>query len=468
MTPIAWCGVPGGAFAMGSDPRAAHPPERDESPRHAVQLEAFRVAREPVTNAAYAAFVTATGHPPPCSWPEGRCPSGAEDVPVTYVTWDDARAYCAWVDGRLPTEAEWEAATGAADGRLWPWGDALPSTDRAVLDRGIGGPAPLGGREAGASPVGAWDLAGNVLEWVSSAYRPYPFDALDGRESSELPGPRVARGGAYVHGAGAARCTARHALGRWAADPYVGIRPAADAGAGDARVDWLDVPAGSVLLGRDPEPGRSDEALPDELPLHRVVLAGFELARTPVTNAQYAVFVEETGHRAPPHWADGSGAATAADVPVTWVDWQDARAFAAWAGGRLPTEAEWEHAARGGDRRRFPWGPEAQAEGRALVGLGGKTGAPGPVGARPCGAAACGALDLGGNVWEWVSSLYRPYPYDAGDGREERDAAGERVLRGGSFASPGLRWARCAFRSRSHPGRRQGHIGFRIARGGEG
>jgi formylglycine-generating enzyme required for sulfatase activity len=227
-------------------------------------------------------------------------------------------------------------------------------------------------------------------------------------------------------------------VGRWAADPYVGFRPAADAGGGDPRVDWVDAPGGQVWLGHDTEPAAWDDALPDELPLHVVELASFEIARTPVTNAQYAAFVAETGHRPPPHWSEG-GAAAADDVPVTWVDWHDAR-------------------------HRFPWGEDGDPRDRALVGLDPKRGAPGPVEARPRGAAACGAVDMAGNVWEWVSSLYRPYPYEATDGREDPAATGERVLRGGSFASPGLRWARCAFRSRSHPCRRQAHIGFRPTR----
>lgn len=464
MSAIEWCSVPGGGFVMGSDPRAAFPPDPDESPRHPVTLEAFRIAREPVTNTEYAAFVQATRHSPPAAWAEGALAPGADAVPVTYVTWDDARAYCAWVGGRLPTEAEWEVAAGGGDDRLWPWGDELPTAAHAVHGAGIGSPAPLGGRERGVAPSGALDLAGNVLEWVSSAYRPYPYDPLDGREGLSAPGLRVARGGSYVHGPGALRCSARHAIGRWAADPYIGFRVAAAPGAGDAGTDWVEVPACVARIGRDPETAPHDEALPDELPAHEVVLRPFQLSRTPVTNAQYSAFVQTTGHRSPPHWAAAEPAPGVAELPVTWVDWHDANAFARWVGARLPTEAEWEAAARGGECRRYPWGNEEVADDRALVGLGAKTGSPGRVGERGRGVAACGALDLGGNVWEWVSSLYRPYPYDAGDGREDGAVAGERVLRGGSFASPGLHWARCAFRSRSHPGRRQSHIGFRLAR----
>ena len=464
MSGIEWCAVAGGPFAMGSDPRAAYPPDPDEAPRQVVDTGAFRLAREPVSNADYASFVRSTGHPPPCSWPSGEPPGGSDAVPVTYVTWDDARAYCAWAGGRLPTEVEWERAAIGGDGRLWPWGDELPSAERAVFAAGIGAPAPLGGRAAGVSPSGALDLAGNVLEWVSTAYRPYPYDAGDGREDPDASGARVARGGSFIHGPGELRCTARHALGRWAADPYVGFRVAADPGSGSTATRWVDLPAGSVSIGRDPETAPWDEALPDELPRHVVELAPFEIARTPVTNAQYHAFVRATGHRAPPHWADGAPASRSDDVPVTWVDWHDARTFAAWVDARLPSEAEWERAARGTDGRRFPWGSEEESAGRALVGQRGKAGSPGPVGERPRGAASCGALDLGGNVWEWVSSAYRPYPFDPDDGREEPGGDTERVLRGGSFASPGLRWARCAFRSRSYPGRRQAHIGFRIAR----
>lgn len=434
---IEWRTVPGGPFVMGSDVRAAYPPGASETPRRVVALAAFRIARTPVTNALYAAFVAATGHP----WPA----PGPDDAPVTYVTWDDAVAFCAWAGGRLPTEEEWEHAARGTDDRLWPWGDEPPDATRAVFAAGIGAPQPVGSRPAGASPYGVLDLAGNVAEWTAG------YD--------EGGSEHCVRGGSYVDGADAIRCSARRVVLGAARDPYIGFRVAAAPGAGLESIEWVDVPGGDVPIGRDAVSFRG-EALADELPRHTVELPAFELSATPVTNAQYEAFVAATGWASPPHWADGRPPPQLADHPVTWVDWTDAEAFCRWAGGRLPTEREWEKAARGIDGRIYPWGDESD-ERRAVVGRGHERGTTAPVGSCVSGASPYGLLDMAGNVWEWTSSWYGPYPEPAAAGTE-------RVLRGGSYASPGLRWARCAMRSRSHPCRRQAHIGFRVARGGGG
>jgi formylglycine-generating enzyme required for sulfatase activity len=458
---IEWCDVPAGPFTMGSDPAEEHAPDTDEAPAHRVACPGFRIGRTPVTNAEYRLFVEATARVAPSCWDAGTIPEGRERHPVTYVSWADAAAFCRWAGGFLPSEAQWERASRGDDRRTWPWGDEPPTPSHARFDAADTAPVALS--PGGASPFGALDLAGNVWEWTRSAMRPYPYAADDGREDGTSAEPRVVRGGSFIHGAGEIRCSYRHAMLPAAVDHYVGFRLAADP---DARleldVDTVDVPPGDVLLGNDPRPSRGP-ASRDEVPQHDVVVAAVSLSRTPVTNGQYREFVRATGHPAPPHWPGGALPVALDRHPVTYVDWLDATAFCRWAGARLPTEAEWEKAARGTDRRLFPWGDD-DTPGLARHGRGMKHGSTSPVGAHPDGASAYGLDDMAGNVWEWVSSVHAPYPYDPRDGREDPGSGLPRVLRGGSYASPTSRNLRCAARSRSAPGRRSSHIGFRAAR----
>jgi formylglycine-generating enzyme required for sulfatase activity len=239
--------------------------------------------------------------------------------------------------------------------------------------------------------------------------------------------------------------------------------------------------AGAFTMGSDP--GLDPEALDDEGPPHTLHLPDYYLAQTPVTNAQYAAFVQATGHPAPYHWGGGSPSRRKELHPVVNVSWHDALAYCNWlaqATGkpyRLPSEAEWEKAARGDDGRIYPWGGQWDpARCNSREGGPGATiveekiyiGDTTPVGAYPEGASPYGLLDMAGNVWEWTSSAYEVYPYDPGDGREDLQAGDEvrRVLRGG--ASGNLAWrVRCAFRASDLPDFFFYDRGFRVALGAD-
>jgi formylglycine-generating enzyme required for sulfatase activity len=210
--------IPSGVFLMGSDEGVGN-----EAPAHRVHLDAFYIDRYPVANEEYKRFVDATGHPVPCydvgwvdasayNWnPETRTPPpGKETHPVVLVSWDDARAYAAWVGKRLPTEAEWERAARSTDGRRWPLGDEFIQGRCNSKESNAGGTVPVGQYSPDCdSPDGVGDMVGNVWEWTSSLFRPYPYDADDGRESQEASGWRVLRGGSWVNDLDRARCAAR-------------------------------------------------------------------------------------------------------------------------------------------------------------------------------------------------------------------------------------------------------------------
>lgn len=220
-------------------------------------------------------------------------------------------------------------------------------------------------------------------------------------------------------------------------------------------LDWVAVPAGAVRLGSDA--GGDD----DEQPPHRVYIPAFQITRTLVTNAQYLEFVRGTNRARPGHWWQGCIPTGLEQHPVTYVDWFDARAFAEWRGARLLTEAEWERAARGDDQRAYPWGDAEPDATRANYQMNLRTTC--PVGQFPNGASPYGILDLAGNAWEWVNSLYLCYPYARDDGRENGNAEGMRVVRGGSYIHT-AHDIRCSARHRFFPTVRDPYTGFRIAR----
>ena len=212
--------------------------------------------------------------------------------------------------------------------------------------------------------------------------------------------------------------------------------------------EWVTIPAGEFWMGEDNE-------------IHRVYLPEYQIARVPVTNYQYGLFVKATGHQAPGGWEDQRPPRGRESHPVVYVNWYDAIAYCDWLSqmtGKpvtLPSEAEWEKAARGDrDKRIYPWGDnfDKQLCNTSELGLRDTT----PVGIFLEGSSPYGLLDLSGNVWEWTRSLRADYPYPApGPQRKARerftsDNKDGMVMRGGSWVNESG-GARCASRDWFYP-----------------
>jgi len=190
------------------------------------------------------------------------------------------------------------------------------------------------------------------------------------------------------------------------------------------------VPEGEFVMG-------SNDGESDEQPVHSVTLEAFWIDLTEVTNAMYDRCVQDgvcfrplvhqsflTSYYYNPNYAD---------YPVMYIDWFNARDYCEWAGVRLPTEAEWEKAARGTDGRTYPWGEDAPN--CSLANLAGCSDRPSAAVSHEASQSPYGALNMAGNVWEWTSSLDIEYPYEAGDGREDLAVRDLRILRGGSWGT---------------------------------
>jgi formylglycine-generating enzyme required for sulfatase activity len=493
--------APAGKFKMGSDDADLYDAlqtcntyrgtcQREwfasEQPVHAVTLDGLWVDQTEVTNAQFAAFLNANGN----QTQEGTLwlgldsdyslieqhgdafqpKDGYADYPVVQVSWYGAAAYCEWAGGRLPSEAEWEYAARGEQRTVYPWGDTFDGTRlnfcdvnctedwrEAGYNDGHGIAAPVSSFPAGASWCGTLNLSGNVWEWVADWYGDYPSESQTNPIGPPAGEYSVLRGGSWNADQVDARTARRNYATPTLHSGDVGFRcvihttssthaPPTESPTveptSSSRGPWIRsldgmimvyVPAGTFQMGSD----ESDpNAWTDEFPRHPVALDSFWIDQIEVTNAQYALCVadgkcEESAYA-------GDATYNGDDYPVVGVSRQDALNYCIWAGGRLPTEAEWEYTARGPDGYIYPWGNHFDCAGGnfgdAHTACNDGYDLTAPVGQFRGGASWCGALDMAGNVWEWVHDWYDDTYYGASPSQNPTGPAtgSDGVLRGGS------------------------------------
>jgi formylglycine-generating enzyme required for sulfatase activity len=483
--------IPPGEFERGSNPEeepalAGLPEElkygyKNESPKEKVTLKGFFIDRYEVTFMEYNIFLKATGRPYPEGWNNYDF-SHSPDYPVFGVSWAEADAYARWAKKRLPTEAEWEKAARGTDGRRYVWGDEYGFADQLMDIR------PVGTRLIDKSPYQVFDMAGNVAEWTANDFSPYSGSGYQDPQYGQ--GKKVVRGyfspgkKDYPYADIYFRVSARYGMSSEAFLPRLGFRCAMDINTPDKNMspekaqkeekeyskEMVYIPPGPFVLGTDIE---KEETVPDsfgltlpayldETPQQMVYLDGFYIDRYEVRIEQFRDFLKAKNRPTPEIWDKIDRPKEELEkFPVFGITWAEAAEYAQWIGKRLPTEEEWEKAARGTDGIKFLW--EENISGmnkndlfKALV----------PVDQFTMLGSPYGVYGMTGNVSEWTESWYEPYPGN----RYPNDNYGKKykVVKGASYKETGHYnipyFLRLACRGHVTPTMRYMNIGFRCAK----
>lgn len=482
--------IPSGEFIMGIKSASS-----DERPSHNVYLDSYWIDQTEITNGMYNVCVSdgVCGAPANETYFQN---DKYTNHPVVHVNWNQAQDYCVWTGRRLPTEAEWEKAARGLDERTFPWGEGIDCTKAQFGWCDESSMLAVGSKPKGASLYSVLDMAGNVWEWVADWYQEdYFSDSQAQNPTGPLTGnTRVIRGGGWDSDDSDLRISNRYDIYPESNYNNIGFRCAMnDASsaqqiltptaihtssftftstftvtppptktilptgtdtstltpnlmAGATRISPVDdmvmvyVPAGEFLMGIN--------SIVDGLE-HIVYLESYWIDKTEVTTEMFALFLNSQGNQieAGKSWIDVSDddsfikqlgdywvvESNFTNYPANNVNWYGAQAYCVWAGKRLPTEAEWEKAARGLDGRIFPWGSEFSCD----FANGGYCGFERPVqvGGYPEGKSPFGALDMTGNVSEWVNDWYSgSYYYESPESNPAGPTTGNtRVVRGGSY-----------------------------------
>ncbi len=428
-------------------------PFLNEAPQLTVDLVTYSIDQYKVTNARYRRCVeSGECTPPPQNLPRlfEYFANSQYDYYPARVTWNDAYTYCQWVGKRLPSEGEWEKAARGTDGRLYPWGNVL---DLTRYNNNPDQYEPVNQYPQGRSPYGVVGMLDRPAEWTIDQYFPYPGNSAvyPGRDTSNgelnnayARGYRVVRGGGYpderarVSYREFADFQSEYLSFRCVQGPTVAsleevvVHTTAPTPVptlmSTSAVDlsrMVYIPAGEFVMGTNESSSEFDFG--DARPEHITYLNAFYIDRTEVTVREYVAFLNNLGtqHRAcegfdcggaggmvfdPPSnryivvdrydvtigkWVEGT---RYSKYPIVEVSWYGADAYCRWVGKRLPTEAEWEKAARGTDGRRYPWGNEPVEYFFTTLRH--------EVGTWVGDVSPYGVFDMLGNAREWTSDWY--------------------------------------------------------------
>ena len=495
---------------MGCDSSVDDECDSREQPYHEVLLHAYYIDLAEATVAQYRECVldgvcTApkrAASDPYCNW----LSVDIDNQPINCISWAQAKSYCEWSGKRLLTEAEWEKAARGTDSRIFPWGDTEPTCELAVMIEGdvfgcgADGSMPVCSKSpAGNSPYGLCDMAGNVNEFVSDWYGAWYYSTSPNVDPAgpDTGTSRVVRGGGFYDQGYGLKTTTRGSYSA-SADGAINLgvrcgmdrfcvpncqgRTCGNDGCGGSCGYCADgsncnsnglcekdgmvlIPAGSFWMGCNSTV--DSDCYNDEKPYHKVTLSAYYIDKTEVTQGEYRKCVDAGECDTPSCKWDPTGTP---NRPVVCVDWNDATAYCAWAGKRLPTEAEWEKAARGTDGRKYPWGNQTATCEYAVMydgshsGCG--TGSTWDVCSKsPAGDSPYGLCDMSGNVWEWVSDWFGSgyYSNSPSSNPTGPDSGSSRVSRGGSFDFYGVS-LRASSRDYDTPSHGHADLGFRCSR----
>lgn len=448
--------------------------------------DAYDIDQYEVTNALYKACVDAGKCSRPSQVNSSTRPSyygnpKYANYPVLYVDKKMASDYCAWRGGRLPAYIEWEKAARGTKGNRFPWGETIDPS-YANYNANIGDTSAAGSYPAGQSVYGVQDMAGNIWEWVAdnadgssnniytvgegSAQRAQRMWSLNFQINS--PYYNLIRGSSWINTPETISMALPLVVNSRAKNVLIGFRcarsippqeispdqensqPFGEKFVDEKGIPMRTVPAGEFLMG-------SEDGNFDEKPVHRVYLDAYAMDQYEVTNARYRDCIT-AGACKPP--IGGPDKVERDNYPVVNLYWDDAQKYCAWRGARLPSEAEWEKAARGENGRSYPWG-----EGIDKTFANFDTTGSAPVGSYPKGRSIYGIDDLTGNVFEWVNDLYSDgyYRNSPASNPPGPESGRYRVVRGGSWYFPSF-GIRSAYRSYVAPSKTNHLIGFRCAR----